>query len=159
MVKNLLRKSKDPYLALLASRSTPLEIGYNPSQLLMSRRLHSTVPMVRSLREPQVPDKSSVSAKNNQIKSTQKENFDNRHRVQDTETLSIGDQVWLPDQETEGQVVTRNTPHSYIVQTPQGQYRRNRIQVNPLPLQGNVSEQIHQDNGTADMSTVDNLPN
>jgi len=59
--------------------------------------------------------------------------------VQDTEP---------PDQEAEGQVVATNTPCSYIVQTPQGQYRRNRIQVNPLMLQDNVSEQIHQDNGT-----------
>ena len=36
-IKNLLKKEGDPYLALLASRSTPFEIGYSPSELLMSR--------------------------------------------------------------------------------------------------------------------------
>ena len=36
-IKNLLKKEGDPYLALLAYRSTPLEIGYSPSQLLMNR--------------------------------------------------------------------------------------------------------------------------
>ena len=39
-VKNLLKKANDPYLALLAYRSTPLEIGYSPSELLMCRKLH-----------------------------------------------------------------------------------------------------------------------
>jgi len=53
-----------------------------------------------------------------------------------------------------GQVIATNTPHSYIVQTPKGQYRRNRIQVNPLLHQ---HKQIHQDNSTADMSPVNNL--
>jgi len=66
--------------------------------------------------------------------------------------------VWLPDQEAEGQVVATNIPCSYIVQTSKGQYRRNRIQINLLPHQNNVSEQIHQDNSTADMSPVNNLP-
>ena len=47
IVKNLLKKSEDPYmyLALMAYRSTPLEVGYSPSELLMSRRLRTTVPI------------------------------------------------------------------------------------------------------------------
>ena len=43
-VKLLLRKEKDPYLALLAYRSTPLSCGYSPAELLMSRKLRSTLP-------------------------------------------------------------------------------------------------------------------
>ena len=76
--------------------------------------------MVRSLRELQVPDKSTVSAKDYQIKWRQKHNYDDHHRVQDTEPLSIGDEVWLPDQEAEGQVLATNTSRSYIVQTTKG---------------------------------------
>lgn len=38
-IKGLLNKEKDPYLALLAYRSTPLHTGYSPSEMLMSRRL------------------------------------------------------------------------------------------------------------------------
>ena len=159
-IKSLLRKAEDPYLALLAYRTTPLEIGYSPSQLLMSRRLRSTVPMVRSLREPQVPDKLSVSDKDSQVKCRQKQNYDDRHRVQDTEPLSIGDPVWLPDQEAEGQVVATSTPRSYIVETPRGQYRRNRAHVNPLPHPDNITGRFQQENSSTDsIPPIDELSN
>ena len=46
-IKNLLKKEGDPYLALLAYRSTPWEIGFSPSQLLMGRTLRSTIPTIR----------------------------------------------------------------------------------------------------------------
>ena len=49
-VKNILKKAKDPYKALLDYRSTPLEgIGLSPSQLLMNRRLKSTILVKTSL--------------------------------------------------------------------------------------------------------------
>ena len=34
-IKSLFKKSDDPYKALLAYHSAPLQIGYSPSQLLM----------------------------------------------------------------------------------------------------------------------------
>ena len=34
-IKDLLNKNDDPYLAILAYRSTPLENGYSPAELLM----------------------------------------------------------------------------------------------------------------------------
>ena len=37
-VKAMLKKSEDPYLAMLAYRSTPLQNGFSPSELLMNRR-------------------------------------------------------------------------------------------------------------------------
>ncbi len=51
-IKNLLRKKGDPYLALLAYRATPLEAGYSPSELLMSRKLRTTIPTTRDHRVP-----------------------------------------------------------------------------------------------------------
>ena len=48
-IKNMLKKCDDPYLALLSYCSTPLPIGYSPSQLLMSRILHSSVPVNASV--------------------------------------------------------------------------------------------------------------
>ena len=52
-VKRLLDKESDPYLTY---RSTPLQIGYSPSELLMCRKLRSTVPMAKSQCMPQVSD-------------------------------------------------------------------------------------------------------
>jgi len=94
-VKNILRKAEDPYQALLAYRNTPLQIGSSPAQLLMSGRLRSTIQMVRSLREPQVHDKLVVRDGDSQSKCRQKLNYDDRHRVQDFEPLTVGDQVLL----------------------------------------------------------------
>ena len=47
-IKGLLRKSGDPYLSLFAYRSNPLENGYSPAQLLMSRNLRTTLPITGS---------------------------------------------------------------------------------------------------------------
>jgi len=52
--KELTEKEKDPYLALLAYRSTPLEIGYSPSQLLMNRALHTTALTSQEQRKSEV---------------------------------------------------------------------------------------------------------
>ena len=38
-VKDLLNKSEDPYLAIIAYRSTPLENGYSRAEFLMGRKL------------------------------------------------------------------------------------------------------------------------
>ena len=40
-VKELLKKSNEPYLVLLAYRSTPISNGYAPGEILMSRRLRT----------------------------------------------------------------------------------------------------------------------
>jgi len=48
IAKRILRKAKDantdPYMALMEFRNTPLPCGYSPAQLLMSRRIRSTLP-------------------------------------------------------------------------------------------------------------------
>ena len=76
MVKNLMKKCDDPYLALLAYHSTPLEVGYSPSELLMCRKLRTTVPAIPNLRQLEVPDSELVVTKNDRAKERQKDNFD-----------------------------------------------------------------------------------
>ena len=72
-IKSLLKKCKDPYLALLVYRSTPLAIGYSPAELLMSRILRNTVPTTREQRQPRVPDREEVERQDLKLKNKQKE--------------------------------------------------------------------------------------
>ena len=54
-IKSILNKSDDPYLGLLAYRTTALPSGYSPSRLLMGRKLCSTVPQLPTHFSPQLP--------------------------------------------------------------------------------------------------------
>ena len=96
-VESLLKKSQDPYLALLSYRSTPLEHGYSPSELLMARRLRTTVPVIADQLKPSIPDFTRVKAKDDMIKERQKRNFDQHHGARDLPPLSRGDTVWITD--------------------------------------------------------------
>ena len=98
-IKRLLNKEEDPYMSLLAYRTTTLQNGYSPSELLMSRRLRSTVPISLKQHMPEKPDMAMVRNRDEEIKEKQKRNFDRRHRSTELPPLSPGDLVWLPSQE------------------------------------------------------------
>jgi transposase InsO family protein len=78
-IKSLLKKGDDPYKALLAYRTTPLQLGYSPSQLLMGRILRTTVPTTIAQRKPYIPDLTSVRNRDERLKRRQKEDFDSHH--------------------------------------------------------------------------------
>ena len=54
--KNILKKSNEPDKALLAYRSTPLQSGYSPSQLLLSPVIRSTLSTLDSKVNPKLPE-------------------------------------------------------------------------------------------------------
>ena len=132
-IKSLLKKSGDPYLALLAYRSTPLESGYSPSELLMGRRLRTTVPTNPKLLLPKTPDLSQVKNRDAQLKNRQKKDFDTHHGAQELSVLHPGDPVWVTDQQSMGNVTNQATARSYVLQTPNGSYRRNRRDIVATP--------------------------
>ena len=133
-VKNLLKKAADPYKALMAYRATPLESGISPAELLMGRKIRTTVPTLPALLCPNWPYLEQFRDKNASLKIRQKKDFDRRHSAKTLPEILPGERVWLPDQKAEGSVVERAcTPRSYIVETPTGQMRRNRRQLNLLP--------------------------
>ena len=131
-IKNLLKEG-DPYLALLAYRSTPLEIGYSPSQLLKNRALRTTVPTTREQRKPEVPSLNVVKERDMLLKTRQKNNFDKHHGTRELPPLKIGQLVWLPESNATAHVGEQVAPRSYSVTTPQGEVRRNRRDLIQLP--------------------------
>ena len=126
-VKSLLKKSSDPYLALLSYRTAPLVYGYNsPSELLMGRLLRSTLPITRSQRKPQFIDPAVVAQKDADIKQKQKTNFDRRHGVHELPRLLPEQYVWIKGRQAGGTVVSQTAPRSYVVRNQEGEFRRNR---------------------------------
>ena len=133
-VKSMLRKSGDLYLTLFMYRTTPLENGYSPAQLLMSRNLHTTLPVTREQRRPEVVRLSELEEKEEHTKDRQKRNFDRHHRARDLPQVHPGDVVWIPDRRASGTVIEETSPRSHIVSTADGaQYRRNRQHFVQLP--------------------------
>ena len=88
-VKGLLKKEGDPYLALLSYRATPLQNGLSPSELLMSRKLRTTVPVTRELLRPKVPDPESLREREEKLKTRQQSNFDHHHGVRELSPLEM----------------------------------------------------------------------
>ena len=132
-VKDLLKKEDDPYKALLAYRSTPTELGYSPSELLFCRKLKSTVPLTNEQRLPKVPDRSKVSCKDEKLKGRQKQNFDAHRAAKEQPPLRIGDSVWIRDRSSEGVIAKEINPRSFEIESPSGNYRRNRSDLIRLP--------------------------
>lgn len=126
-VKNLFKKSSDPYLALLAYRSTPLAGGYSPSELLQGRRLRTPVPAHPSLLQPSWPDLAAFTGQDQQSKQKQKAHFDTRHRAKLLPVLNPGDCVWVRDSNSKGTVRREaDTTQSYFVDIGGRIVRRNR---------------------------------
>ena len=111
-IKELLKKGGDPYMALLAHRSTPLQCGYSPSELLMCRKLRTSVPTTRSCLIPVVPDNDKLREKDGRQKRQQQQSFNARHRANPLPHLNPGDRVWISDRESEAEVVKEINPHS-----------------------------------------------
>ena len=133
-IKGLLKKESDPYLALLSYRATPLQTGYNPSELLMGRKLRTTVPTIRQQVIPNIPDSAVVRKRDKQQNLRQERGFNSRHGARDLPELDPGDTVWVPDRTSEAVVRGGTNPRSYDVETNEGTtYRRNRRDVVLLP--------------------------
>ncbi|GBM17969.1 hypothetical protein AVEN_111112-1 [Araneus ventricosus] len=68
MVKNFKKHFKksvdeDPYLMMLVLRTTPLENGYSPAELLMGRKLRTNLPMAKKSLIPKIPEAEDIRRK------------------------------------------------------------------------------------------------
>lgn len=129
-IKQMLKKSDDPYLALLMYRSTPLSNGYSPAELLMNRKIKTNVPINPKQLKPKLPNVKLIQKRELNNKKKQKQNFDRRHRARNLRQLKPGNNVWLKDQKCPGVVKTcLDLPRSYVIKTQEGDVRRNRSHV------------------------------
>ena len=137
--KNLMKKNSDPYLALLAYRTTPLADGLSPAEKLFGRKLRTTVPQAPRRLLPMYSDvvRMGIQHKDDQMKAKQKFYHDRRHNARDRPPLQTGDTVLIRDRNEPATVVgpAPNAPRSYIVQNDNNTYRRNRRHLDETPRQ------------------------
>ncbi|UYV62314.1 K02A2.6-like [Cordylochernes scorpioides] len=140
-IKQSFKKEEDCYLTLQAYRTMPLESGYSPAELLMGRRLRTSVPAIESSLMPRYLDSEALQEREKRRVINQKRLYDKRHDVHSLPPLQQGDSVWIRDQRVKGTVLHKSEePRSYWVQTPQGKVRRNRLHLTPLPKMGSTMD-------------------
>ncbi|UYV84358.1 hypothetical protein LAZ67_X001928 [Cordylochernes scorpioides] len=128
IAKLILKKNQDPSLGLLEYRSTPLENGYSSAELLMGRKLRTTLSIAPENLNPRLVDSQTLKRKEGRRRKDMKSRYDRRCGATDMEELSEGDTVWITDMRTWGIVKQKaSTPRSYMVDTPVGTLRRNRF--------------------------------
>ncbi|GJQ78656.1 hypothetical protein Trydic_g11759 [Trypoxylus dichotomus] len=115
IAKLLLKKNDGIYLALMSYRATPLECGFSPSELLMSGKIKTLLPILPSKLEEVMVTKDAFLKKEEQRKDKQA-------------ILDIKQKIY-------GKIVKQcEEPRSYMVQTQNGIYRRkNEFQSTPHP--------------------------
>lgn len=81
--------------------------------------------------------------KETQIKKKQMKHYDKRHKTKDLSELKNGDVVWIVDLKEYGRVLKKlDQPRSYLVESNNGKYRRNRWH---LILSPNISTENFTD--------------
>ncbi|XP_049520589.1 uncharacterized protein LOC119443895 [Dermacentor silvarum] len=93
-IKGLITKAKDPYLSLLAYRDTPGLLGKSPAELLMGRRLRTTVPVRPTSLRPQTVNLRKFRSHDTTARQRQRRNFNRRHRATSLRPLEPGAEVW-----------------------------------------------------------------
>ncbi|KAG5892339.1 hypothetical protein JTB14_011205 [Gonioctena quinquepunctata] len=135
IAKNLIKKNDDIYLALLSYRTTPLECGLSPSELLYGRKLRTPLPVLPRRLNENINSNFSYTRKEGIAKDKSAKQFDKRHRTRKLSDLAIGDYVWVTDLRVYGEVIKiLDEPRSYLIESiNSGVYRRNRWHLVPAP--------------------------
>lgn len=124
----------DPLIALMCYRSTPCTTtGVSPAELLMGRKIRTTLPTLEKNLRPKWPNRKTVEHKDAGEKEKQAFYYNRGHAARPLPPIRPGDAVFAKlDQEkawVAPAVVSEEsvTPRSYLINTPQGVVlRRNR---------------------------------
>lgn len=93
IAKRILRQP-DIFLALMAYRSTPITAtGVSPAELLMGRKIKTTLPSHPNKLKPKWPNLRKVKERDGVYKTKSKINYDKRHGSKDLKPLRVGDRI------------------------------------------------------------------
>ena len=123
----------------------------------MSRKLRTTIPMIQK-KLSCLSKKSFVKEKEEKIRERQQKNFNNHHQARQLRPHHTGEHVYIPDNASEGTVVEEPSPRLYVVQTPNGTYKRNRRHLFPLPPDNDSQSSTSDSQSNIDISTEGNNP-
>ena len=131
-------------MALLSYRATPLQwCNLSPAELLQGRTIRTNLPQSKSSLIPQGTHTQHLKELHGKYKANQSKYYDNRHRVRSLPPLPNDTPVWVQTENSQepGTIVHQAaTPRSYLVSTPRGELRRNRINLRPRPGQDDIVE-------------------
>ena len=146
IAKKILRQD-DIHTALLSYRSTPIAAtGVSPAQLMMGRRIRTSLPSLPSTLKPKWPNLQKVAQKDAETKAKYEHYFNTRHGVKPLSPLQPGDNivVKLDHQHgwgKRGVVIKQHSERSYIIKVEGALYRRNRRHLRKV--NGPVNTQVH----------------
>jgi len=130
-------QDNDLNVALLNYQATSLPwCNRSPSELLMGRRIRTTLPQTNSQLIPQWPYLEEFKKCNKKFKQRQKKDFDHHNRVHKLPDIPDNADVWIQsaNRPTQGQVISKGcTPRSYVVSTPTGTVQQNRAHLRVVP--------------------------
>uniref|UniRef100_A0A3Q3EW12 Integrase catalytic domain-containing protein n=1 Tax=Labrus bergylta TaxID=56723 RepID=A0A3Q3EW12_9LABR len=138
--KRILRQ-EDPLIALMCYRSTPcITTGVSSAELLMGRKIRTTLPTLEKNLRPKWPNRKIVKQKDANEKTKQAFYYNRRHGARRLPALRTGDNVYAKlDHEKAWKtpaVVSKEcvTPRSYLINTQGGAVlRRNRLHLRAEP--------------------------
>ncbi|RXN18923.1 Transposon Ty3-G Gag-Pol poly [Labeo rohita] len=134
-VKDFLSKAADPYLALMEYRATPLTNGYSPAELLMGRKLCTTIPVIPSVLNLGWMNLNRLKEEEKVRREKQGKQFNKRDRAHNLPQLHPGESVWIGDTREKGTVImSTGTPRSYVVDSPKGILCQNQSYLVPTPV-------------------------
>ncbi|XP_012942851.1 uncharacterized protein LOC106012956 [Aplysia californica] len=138
----LLSKSDDPYLALMNYRSTPLQQGQSPAELLMGRKIGTRVLIFPEKLVPKGGERQGFRKIDAAFRQRQKQDYDRRHCAKPMSDLSKGQPVWVKTpRDAKATVVERSRDRSYLLKTDNGLKVRNRHQIR-LRTEGDDSNHL-----------------
>lgn len=96
-IKNPFKKSSNPCLTLMVYHSAPLANGHSPTELLMGRKFHTTVPVLPTQLNPSCPDMDDLKRKEQSYRQMHQGNYNRRHAPCDMPDLQPSGHVWVKD--------------------------------------------------------------